>query len=291
MMVLFALLVAGLQTLYPLFLPPVVIGAVVALAVVIGRRLRRGRVTRREVLIGAAQVIGVVLLAAAFTPVAFSRNLRYWIGLLNGSFALAGLPAYVLPVNVLPGWILQTREFYNLTDLRTATAGHLVLAAGVPLLMIGLIVLAVARHRTVLAMLAVAAGASLLAYYTWSSRDCGYCVQRNLIPVGVLAPAAIGIGIAALATVRGRLGVVIALAVTLVIVVVIGREGVIMRERMANGSYLLEAQNRDALSALPSHPTAVNLEGFGQGPRRRWNCRWSTTSSTRKRGVTCRSRR
>ena len=54
-LVLFALLVAGLQTLYPLFVPPVVVAAVVALAVVAIRRLRRGLPTRAEVLTASAR--------------------------------------------------------------------------------------------------------------------------------------------------------------------------------------------------------------------------------------------
>lgn len=266
MLVLFALLIAGLQTLYPLFLPPLVLAACVAIAIVALRRARRGRLARHEAAIAAGQLLGVVVLAIAFTPVAFARNARYWISVLDGSFSFAGLPAYRLPLNILPGWVLQTREFYNLPDLRTATLGHLVLGAGVPLLLIGLIFLAVMRHRTVLVMLTVGATASLLAYYTWSSRSCEYCVQRNLIPVAALAPAAIGLGIAALVALRPRPGLLVAAAASLLVVVVIGREGIIERQRLANGSYLLDQQNRQALSALPSHVGPVEIEGFGQGP-------------------------
>jgi hypothetical protein len=39
-----------------------------------------------------------------------------------------------------------------------------------------------------------------------------------------------------------------------------------MRQRLANGSYLLDQQNRTALKPLPTHSGPVNLEGFGQGP-------------------------
>ena len=146
----------------------------------------------------------VVALACAFTPVAFLRNARYWISILNGSFSTAGLPAYVLPVNVLPGWVLQTREFYNLPNLSSATAGQLLVGAIVPLILIAVIVFAARRHREALMMVAIAGGAMLLAYYTWSNRNCGYCVQRNLIPVGALAAPALGLGLAAIATLRTR---------------------------------------------------------------------------------------
>ena len=122
-LVLFALLVAGLQTLYPLFVPPVVVAAVAVLAVKVIRRVLRGLPARSEVLAATWQLAMVVALACAFTPVAFLRNARYWISILNGSFSTAGLPAYVLPINVLPGWVLQTREFYNLPNLASATRG------------------------------------------------------------------------------------------------------------------------------------------------------------------------
>jgi hypothetical protein len=264
--VLFALLVAGLQTLYPLFVPPVVVAAVVVLAAVVIGRLRRGLPTRSELLTATWQLAMVVALACAFTPVAFLRNARYWISILNGTFSLAGPPAYALPVNVLPGWILQTREFYNLPDLSSATAGQFLLGALIPLMLIAVIVFAARRHREALMMVVIAGGAALLAYYTWSSRGCGYCVQRNLIPVGALAAPVIGLGLAAIATLRSPVRIPLAVAIALVAIVAIGHEGIVERQRLANGSYLLDNQDRVAMSALPARSGPVELEGFGQGP-------------------------
>lgn len=265
-LVLFALLVAGLQTVYPLFLPSVVLGGLAAMAVVVVRRARRQRPSGSDLRLAIGQLAGVIALATLFTPVAFERNLRYWIGLLNGSFSLAGLPAYVLPINVMPGWVLQTREFYGLVSLSHATAGQVVSAALVPALLIAVIAVGVARHRMAVVMLAVASGAALLAYYTWSSRSCGYCVQRNSIPIAVLAIPALGIGLATLAAIRGWLGLVASLAVAAVVVVAVGHMGMVERERLEQGSYLLDAQDRQALSALPAGGGPVELEGFGQGP-------------------------
>jgi hypothetical protein len=265
-LILFALLVAGLQTLYPLFLPPLVLATAAAIAVVVFRRLRHGRrPARQEWIRGAAQLGGVIALAAAFTPIAFERNARYWIGLLDGSFSLAGLPAYVLPVNVLPGWVLQTREFYNLVDLGNATTAQFLGGAVVPLVLIAVIGFAVARYRVALALLGVAAGASLIAYYTFSSRGCTYCVQRNLIPIGTLAPAAIGLGVAGLASLRSRAGALAAVLVSAMVIAVVGHYGIVERQRLANFSYLLDDQNRQVLSALPRRGGSVELEGFGQG--------------------------
>jgi hypothetical protein len=265
-LVLFSLLVAGLQTVYPLFLPPIVIAACAAIAVLGIRRLRRGWPSTEEWLLAVGQLTMVVVLAAVFTPVAFSRNVSYWESLLNGSLSLAGLPAYDLPFNVIPGWVLQTREFYGLVDVSQASAGQLFMAVLVPLLLIAVIVLAIKRYRVASVMLVVVAGASVLAYYAWAGRHCGYCVQRNMIPVAALAAPALGLGVAALATLRWRGRLVLAAAAAAVIVVVVGHEGVVERQRLANGAYLLNTQDRQALAAVPHGEGPVEVEGFSQGP-------------------------
>jgi hypothetical protein len=265
-LMLFALLIAGLQTVYPLFLPAIVIGAAVTIAGVTFRRVRRHRPSQDEVLLALGQLAMVCALAALFTPVAFSRNVRYWTSLLNGSQVLVGLPQYSLPFNVLPGWVLQTREFYGLVDLRHATLGQLGMGALLPLALVAVIVLAIRRHREALIMLVVAAGASLLAYYTWSSRDCSYCVQRNLIPIAALAAPALGLGVAAIATLRWRGRVLLAAAAGMLFVIAVGHEGVVERQRLANGSYLLNTENRQALTVLPRNSGEVEIEGYGQGP-------------------------
>jgi hypothetical protein len=266
-LVLFALLVAGLQTVYPLFLPPVVLAGLAAIAVLVVRRLLRSLPTWPEVWLAVGQLALVVGLAAAFTPVAFARNVRYWSSLLNGSLSFVGLPAYVLPFNILPGWVLQTREFYGLVNLNDATAGQLFMGAVLPLALIGVIVFIARRQREVLMMLVVAGAAALLAAYTWFGRDCSYCVQRNLIPIGALAPAALGLGIAGIAALRWRRGVVAAALIGAVVLVAVGHEGIVERQRVANGSYLLDPQEREAVAALPAHPGKVDMEGYSQAPQ------------------------
>jgi hypothetical protein len=264
-LVLFALLAAGLETIYPLFVPPVAIGGVASLLFVAGRRMRRGRPAKDELFIAAGQVVGVLALAAAFTPVAFARDVRYWISILKGSLPLAALPGYKLPVSALPGWVLQTRDFYRLIGLRHASASELFMGAFVPLLLIALIAYGIWRHRSALLVLAVALGASLLAYYTSAGEHCGYCVQRNLIPVGVLAPIAVGLGVAALAALRSRIGVMLVAGAVAIIAITIGNEAIVEHQRLANGSYLLDHQDRQALAARPANSGPLELEGFSEG--------------------------
>lgn len=264
-LVLFALLIAGLQTLYPLFLPSVVLGAAVAIGVLVIRRLRRGLPDLNELRLAAGHLAMVCGLAAVFTPVAFARNVRYWEAILKGSQPYPILTPSRLPLDVLPGWVLQTRELYGLVDLGHATAFQLVMGALLPVLLLAVIVLALRRHREALIMLAVAVGASLLAYYTSASIHCTYCEQRNMIPVAALAPPALGLGVVAIATSRWRGRLLVAVPVAAVILVAVGYEGVIERERMVNGSGLMNTQTRQAIAALPRNSGPVEVEGFGQG--------------------------
>lgn len=138
------------------------------------------------------------------------------------------------------------------------------MGALLPVLLLAVIVLAVRRYREALIMLAVAVGASLLAFYTSARLGCTYCEQRNMIPVAALAPAALGLGLVAIATSRWRGRLLLALPVAAVILVAVGYEGVVERERLANGSHLLNPQIRQALAAVPSDSGPVEVEGFGQ---------------------------
>jgi hypothetical protein len=206
-LVLAGLAAAGLQTVYPLFVPCLVIGAAAVLAAVAVRSARTRRPTAREASRAAGALLVVLACAVAFTPVAFSRNATYWLRILHGTLPLVGLPPYRLTGSAIPGWLLQTRDFYGLVDpVRYASAGPLLLAVAVPLLLLAVIALGIWRHRTAAAMLAVAGGAIVLAYYTWRDQHCGYCVQRNLIPVAALIPGALAVGLAGLDVWRGGAG-------------------------------------------------------------------------------------
>jgi hypothetical protein len=253
-----------LQTVYPLFLPPVVLAAAATIAVLVSRRLRRGLPDLGELRLASWHLVMVGGLAAAFTPVAFLRNVRYWTAVLNGTQLYPVLAQDRLSFNVLPGWVLQTRELYGLVDLGHATAFQLAMGALLPVLLLAVIVLAVRRYREALIMLAIAAGAVLLAYYTSASLGCSYCEERNMIPVAALAAPALGLGFVAIATSRRRGRLLLAVPVAALILVAIGYEGVVERQRLANGSYLLNTQIRQALAALPRNSGPVEVEGFGQ---------------------------
>jgi len=141
----------------------------------------------------------------------------------------------------------------------------LLTAAVVPALIIGLIAITVSHDRLTQILLAIAAGASLLAYYTWAGPKCSYCVQRNLIPVAAVAVPAMALGVLAVAALGSRVGTGLAVLTAVALTITIGRASVIVHERLENGSYLLEPQVRETVSALPAHSGPVELEGFTEG--------------------------
>ena len=251
--------------MYPLFVPCLAIGGAIVLAVMLARALATRSLRPAALPRYGAALATVVGLSVVLTPIAFARNAHYWLNILHGTFSFAGLPGYSLPRTALPGWLLQTRDFYGLVDLGHGTGGQLLLGAAIPLGLLALIGLGIWRDRIGLAALAVAAGAALLAYYTVTHNACGYCEQRNLIPIGPLAAAGIGLGLAALAALRWRWSVWAALATALVVALVVGHEGIVLRQRLTHGDFMLERGDRNAVAALPSRSGPVELEGFSEG--------------------------
>jgi hypothetical protein len=267
-LVLLGVLAAGLQTAYPLFVPPLALAAAIVLAAAGARRLRRGVPRSAELTRAVSYLAGVVVLAAAATPVAFLRNVRYWRAILNGTFSFVGLPQYELPIGVIPGWLAQTRDFYYLPSLGTLTAQQTLNSIFVPLALAAVLAYGIWRHRSIAIALPVVAVAALLAYYTMEHNQCSYCVQRNLLVIEPLTVAGIGVGLGALLAAHRVALRVLAAAVALVAAVAIGDKALDTGRREANAAYIFDRQTRQALAAIPSPGSArLQLEGFGQGPK------------------------
>ena len=129
---LLALLMSGLMALYPLFVPGVAFAGATILLVVGGKAWWRGELTRRVLLLTGARIGAVLALSALFNLLSFTRDVRYWRGVLNGAYYITGLPVYHLPYSVLPGWLLQTREFYFLSELGSTSAKQVLLGVSSP---------------------------------------------------------------------------------------------------------------------------------------------------------------
>jgi hypothetical protein len=263
---LLALLAAGLMALYPLFVPGVALSAAVVLLVVGGVSWWRGQLTRRTLARAAAGIGLVLALSVLFDVVGFLRDVRYWRGVLNGAYYIAGFPQYHLPYSVLPGWLLQTREFYFLTELGSAPVKQVLIGVILPLIFIAVIVFGLKRHRSGLILVPLVLVVSAMAEYTSASHHCSYCTDRTLLPIAPLGIGLLVLGVAALATAPAVWLRWSAVAVAAVALVAVGERTRQERLRFADGSYYLESGNRALLSHLPPHPGPVNVEGYGEDP-------------------------
>jgi hypothetical protein len=263
---LLGLLSAGLLALYPLFAPCVAIGSAVILAILGVRARRRGRPTLRQVKAVAIRLALVLVLAAGLAPVAFGRDLRYWRAILSGAQSFAGLPVYHLSIGVLPGWLLQTRQFYFLAALGRGGLKEFVFAIVVPVVMLAIIVVGLLYRRISAGLLAFAGVCFVLALYVALHNHCSYCTQRNLLPVGPIAAVAVALGVAGLFARGGRVGRVLGVLATLVVVVFVAARVNAERKLVLDTAYFLDSANRTVLTRLPPGDPTVQVEGYGANP-------------------------
>jgi hypothetical protein len=264
--VLLALLGSGLFALYPLFAPTVVLASAIILVTVALLAWYRGRLDRRVVLHTLTGVAAVIALAAVFDLVAFTRDLRYWHDVLKGAYFSAGLPQYHLPISVLPGWLLQTREFYGLTALGYTSSHEVLIGVVVPLIFVVTMLVGLWRRRALLVLAPFALVSAALAAYVSIAQNCSYCTDRNLLPLAPLGIALLVLGIGTMAIARSRWLRLTALGVAALALVSVGSRTRQERLRFADGAYFLDGGNRALLSHLPPHAETVNVEGYGQDP-------------------------
>ncbi|MFZ1994038.1 MAG: hypothetical protein WAU75_08005 [Solirubrobacteraceae bacterium] len=257
------LLAAGLLATYPLFAPPMALGSAIVLAVLGVRALRRGKPTLRQAGAVVLRVATVIVLAGALAPIAFGRDVRYWESIFKGQLSYTGLPVYHLPVDVLPGWLLQTRQFYFLSAIGRGGAKEFLFAVVIPVALLGLIVFALRAQRRILILIPFVLMCFVLAEYVAAHNNCGYCTQRNLLPVAPMATVALAVGVAGLFALRTRLGQVAGIIAAVVIVGAVAERVRAERTLVLDTAYFLDSSNRSVLSHLPAgHPT-VQVEGFG----------------------------
>ncbi len=261
---LLALIGSGLLALYPLFAPTVVLASAVILLSLALRDWYRGRFDRRTALRTLAGVIAVIALAAIFDLVAFTRDLRYWHDVLKGAYFSAGLPVYHLPISVLPGWLLQTREFYGLTDLGYTSAHEMLIGVVIPLIFVVAMLVGLFRRRALLVLAPFALVCAALAAYVSLAQDCSYCTDRNLLPLAPLGIALLVLGIGTMAVARSGWLRLVAIGIAVLALVSVASRTRQERLRFADGAYFLDGANRALLSHLPPHAQTVDVEGFGQ---------------------------
>jgi hypothetical protein len=259
----FGLMAAGVQTLYPLYVPPLVIGGAIVLAILGVGWVRRHGWSTAAAAKATGILLGVLALAAALTPVAFERNFRYWKLILEGKQSFAGLPPYDLPPATVPSWLLQTRELYFLPHLDGQPLSQLLVSLAVPLLIVAAIVYGLRRRPVALGALAVMVAAVVLANRTATADDCSYCAQRNLLVIAPLAMALLGIGLAAMRSRGGRIALAV-LPIALITVIAVGNMARHSALRLQWASYVFDEQVNTVLDELPDQQGPVHLEGFAR---------------------------
>jgi hypothetical protein len=260
--VLLGILFGGLLSLYPLLVPQLIGGGALVLLVAAVIAWRRGDPLGRLAASCAWRAVAVIVIAAAITPIAFGRDLRYWKAILQGAINYSGLPQYHLPVTVLPGWLLQTRQFYFLFDIGVGGVKEFAFAVILPLLFIAMIVFALHRNRRALALVAFIAVCAVLAEYVEVSNHCEYCVQRNLLPVGPILALLTAAGVGALLAARSRLGRLAGVIMAVLVVLGVAYQTREEHRLVNDTAYLLDSANRVALSHLPKDHGYVEVEGY-----------------------------
>jgi hypothetical protein len=261
-----ALLLAGLYTLYPLFFPPFVITAGIAMVIVAVPRGIDAFRSRRLSPSAVGPVLPLVALGAAavlLSPFAFVRDVRYWWRTATSDAAFAGLPQFDLPFPVLPSYVLQTREFYYLPHLSDVDMQQWFLGDIAPLLIVALICLGVWRFRPAAIVAGGVIVAAVLAYYSSSRADCSYCVQRSLLPIGPACAILMALGVAAVAKSQGVRDQLAAAVVGVVVLGLVAHAGSVVLRRGVHGAYMFPRTAQAVADDLQGRKGAVFLEGFG----------------------------
>jgi hypothetical protein len=260
---LLALLLGTVLTVYPLYV--VILLATVGLIIAVkgALQLRAGVAWRPLVRPVALRVAAVAVLAIVFDPVAFLRDVHYFPLVLNGTLSLPRV-GYSLPLDVLPGWIAQTRDFWGLAGLGHGGAKQILLGVVLPLLFLGFAGYGLIRHRMAWPLVGLGAVFAVVAEYAYlSQHSCTYCAERNLLPLGPIAAVLVSIGLAGLLRAHVRWVRVIGALGIAIVFVAVGQRARIELQRFSESSYFMDSENRDALGGLPRGRGSVLVEGYG----------------------------
>jgi hypothetical protein len=260
-----ALLASGLMAIYPLFMPGLGFACAFVLMVALGASWWKGQLTGRALGRATGRIGFVLGLIVVFDVVSFSRDVRYWRGVLNGAYYTAGIP-YHLPYSVLPGWLLQTREFYNLSELGSASAKQVLLGVILPGILIAVMVAGLKRRRIGMTLVPAIVIFAAMAEYVSSAHGCSYCTDRTLLPIAPLSIGLLTLGIAALATAPTHWARLAGVVTAAVVLIAVGQRTRVERLRVSDTGYFLNDANAALLAHLPPHAGVVEIEGYGENP-------------------------
>jgi hypothetical protein len=260
---LFALVLAATLSVYPLFVP--LLAVVGGLAI-----LWRGLTARRAgENIGAfarglvAPIAAVIAMTVAFNVIGLRRDITYYQKLLNDEIPLPRV-GFKLPLDILPGWLLQTREFWYMPSLGIGGFKQILLGALIPAALAVFVVIGVIRHRFAIALVALGALCGIAAIYAYSSEDnCTYCAERYLLPLAPMLAVLLALGLFTVLRAPSWRWRALGAAGALLAVVAVGQRARIELDRFIDGSYFMDTANRGVLAKLPRDRGAVHVEGYG----------------------------
>lgn len=261
-LVLIALVLATMLTVYPLYMALLIATA----ALMVGWQgvlIRRSRRALRPLLRPLAlSILAVAVMAMAFDPVAVARDLHYYQLVLQGKVPFPRV-GWTLPVDVLPGWIAQTREFWALSGPEAGGLKQVLLGGLLPLVFLGFIAIALRRYPRALALVGLAAICAAAAEYSYlSQQSCTYCAERNLLPLAPIAAVLISLGLCALLSASNRWAKVAGILGIIIVAIPVAQRARIELTRFSNGSYFLDSANRGVLSQLPRGGGTIEVEGY-----------------------------
>jgi len=260
-LVLLALVIATMLTVYPLYIALLLATA----ALMIGWRgvviLRSGRSLRPLLRPLVLTVAAVAAMSIVFDLVAVARDIHYYDLLFKNEIPFPRV-GFKLPVDVLPGWIAQTREFWALSGAGSSPK-QIFLGVLLPLVFLAVVVVGLRRYPRALALVALGAICAAAAEYAYvSQQSCTYCGERNLLPLAPIAAILISLGLCALVAMPGRWQRALGIAGIVIVAVPVAQRARIELTRFSNQSYFLDSSNRGLLSRVPAGRGRIEVEGY-----------------------------
>jgi hypothetical protein len=256
-------LLSALYNFYPVFLSAV--GATLAVALV-AMAVKSGAVRGREWgMIGRGIGCLALLFAASIVlnPIGFARAAAIWDHIFGTSFGGLGFPVYHLPLDMLPGWLFQSTDFYSFATGPTSPGP--IASWIVPLIVVAVSIPVLRRYPTAWLVVPAVLVVIVSAHHQVASvsNSCSYCEDRSLLPMGVLVAFVVGAGVAALAL-NHR---VVASAVIVVTSVFVATSAYNALNSYSAGTYFTPTTLRQVVDHAPVNGSIVDLEAFDAGPR------------------------
>lgn len=267
--VLIALLLAGGLSVYEAGVPSIAVWgalvvAVIGVAAAVKRRLEPDVVWRT-----ARIVTVVILLVIVMAPVAFARSIDFYHLYLTHQFDTAGIP-YNLPVEVIPSWLLQSRELYGIQENPAAffSFSQFLVTVLVPAALTAVAIFGILRYPKAWVVAAVIPVAAVLAYRSYQATGgelATYQVDRSLLIVAVAGVILLSIGLAAMSAAGSRTLRIGAVAIGAVAIALAGLNSYAMARRVLEGGQIVPGSVRQSLPEMSGLQGTLYLEGLGAG--------------------------